>query len=326
MIHVPRPADEPEDVRGALLQPFTRKDKKVLEKEKTEIELAREYYSSNPPPTKAFDFIRYKEFAVCKALDNLFHEKCAYCETSYRAVDALDVEHFRPKGGVSESPGHPGYWWLAAVWWNLLPSCPPCNQRRRHVTFKPGMTLEEFETALQKEPKQTSGKSNSFPLRGGNWIADENGDLDAEDPLLINPTKRNPEDHLMWVFDWDHDTYLWDADPLIPAIAPREVNGEDDPYAKASIAVYGLNRAGLVRERMERVKMLQNDCHPIIDAIDDLERVRTAEDEARLRARLVRYKRILEGYTRENQPYAGMARAFLEEFQSELARLASPSP
>lgn len=47
----------------------------------------------------------------------------------------LDVEHFRPKSEIDEvdpatfrpvpgrAPTAPGYYWLAAAWSNLLPSC-----------------------------------------------------------------------------------------------------------------------------------------------------------------------------------------------------------
>src|SRR5262245_43420933 len=122
MIRVQRPK-EPAVVAAALRRPFPKFENK------TELERARAYYKSKPSPAKAFKFQRYSEFAVCQALDDLFHGKCAYCESSYRAVDSRDVEHFRPKGGVTEAPEHPGYWWLAASWSSLLPSCPPCNQR-----------------------------------------------------------------------------------------------------------------------------------------------------------------------------------------------------
>src|SRR5260370_33252662 len=115
MIYTPRPATEPNDVRDALCS-RSRRD------QKTELERARDHYSRIPAPAKAYEFAKYKEWAVCKALDDLFHGKCAYCESSYRAVDARNVEHFRPKGSFGKNPTQPGYWWLAAVWSNLLPS------------------------------------------------------------------------------------------------------------------------------------------------------------------------------------------------------------
>jgi 5-methylcytosine-specific restriction endonuclease McrA len=79
-----------------------------------------------------------------------FYGKCAYCEAPIRDYQPGDVEHFRPKAGVSDENGqavflfdeegqvqvgadgkpveHPGYYWLAYEWTNLLPACAKCNQ------------------------------------------------------------------------------------------------------------------------------------------------------------------------------------------------------
>ncbi len=71
--------------------------------------------------------------------DALFFGKCAYCEGALELIDG-DVDHFRPKGAVSDQHGkpitidgdefreHQGYYWLAYDWRNLLPSCKTCNQ------------------------------------------------------------------------------------------------------------------------------------------------------------------------------------------------------
>lgn len=289
--------------------------------QQTELQRARDYYGSIPPPTKAYPFSRYRAWAVCSALDTLFHEKCAYCESSYRAVDSRDVEHFRPKGGVSESPLHPGYWWLAARWSNLLPSCPPCNQRRRQLTYDPGMALEEFERLRLIEPDALSGKANSFPVRSSNWIAQENGDISLEDPLLINPCERDPRNHLVWVFDWDREEVLWEAEDVIASVKPRLVAGNDDPYAKASIAIYGLNRGGLIRERMACVKLMQLALAGVADIMMDLVESPPGPQHDRLIARLQRSRdRFQTAFTASDRPYAGMARAFEVEFEADLRR------
>ena len=79
-----------------------------------------------------------------------FYGKCAYCEAPIRDYQHGDVEHFRPKAGVTDENGqpvclfdeqgqvqigadgepvkHPGYYWLAYEWTNLLPTCVKCNQ------------------------------------------------------------------------------------------------------------------------------------------------------------------------------------------------------
>jgi hypothetical protein len=318
MIFVERPS-EPADVLAALSQLIA---KRGCSEKKTELQWAREYYGQAPPPTRAYSFSLYKERAVCRALDDLFHDKCAYCESRYRAIDSRDVEHYRPKGGVTESPGHQGYWWLAAIWSNLLPSCPPCNQRRYQTVFDPGMTLEEFERARREEPDRPSGKANAFPLRGNNWVTTEDGDMALEDPLLINPCERNPADHLEFVFDWDRSLYIWEADLVHALVRPKSVADQDDLYAKASIAIYGLNRAGLVIERAARVRELQMLSQPVVDLARDQGEAPSQAELDRIQARLRRYRANLLALTKPDQPYAGMARAYLSEFERELTRFA----
>ena len=82
--------------------------------------------------------------------DAPFYGKCAYCESYITDFQHGDIEHFRPKGGITdendnqvvlkddrgnptldatgEPKPHPGYYWLAYNWQNLLPSCAICNQ------------------------------------------------------------------------------------------------------------------------------------------------------------------------------------------------------
>jgi len=53
-------------------------------------------------------------------LKSIYHNKCAYCETSL--LDTYPhIEHFRPKDT---------YYWLAYSWSNLLPVCPVCNSHK----------------------------------------------------------------------------------------------------------------------------------------------------------------------------------------------------
>src|SRR5215472_5170548 len=65
-----------------------------------------------------------------------FDGRCAYCESPVTSTDFGDAEHYRPKGAVTgedrkavEYGGapHPGYYWLAYDWRNLLPACGQCN-------------------------------------------------------------------------------------------------------------------------------------------------------------------------------------------------------
>jgi hypothetical protein len=83
-------------------------------------------------------------------LENVFYQKCAYCEREISGYYG-DAEHYRPKGAVKQATSgggfqrvtcelpdpshpeqritavHPGYFWLAYDWRNLLPACVYCN-------------------------------------------------------------------------------------------------------------------------------------------------------------------------------------------------------
>lgn len=65
----------------------------------------------------------------------------------------MDVEHYRPKGGYLDPDGtlcQPGYYWLAADWNNLFPSCIDCNREREQI--------------MVKGQAKKLGKANKFPL------------------------------------------------------------------------------------------------------------------------------------------------------------------
>lgn len=124
-----------------------------------------------------------------------FYGKCAYCEAPIVDYQNGDTEHFRPKAGVTdeddrpvllldeagnilldgegEALRHPGYYWLAYDWQNLLPACARCNQ-----------------PAVISGRKV--GKHNRFPVEGRH--AQKQEEVVAESPLLIHPASGRPED------------------------------------------------------------------------------------------------------------------------------------
>ncbi len=123
----------------------------------------------------------YGHVEVRKALEELFWRKCAYCEVRLPQT-GWDVEHYRPKKGVTESPSHPGYFWLAYSWENFVTACTDCNQSRRHP---PSWSDPDIGVA--------AGKMNQFPLRDENKRAKKPGDsLTKEEPLLLNPCDDDP--------------------------------------------------------------------------------------------------------------------------------------
>lgn len=130
----------------------------------------------------------YKHAEVKMALEELFYDKCVYCESRPTASSPWDVEHYRPKGRIAERPDHDGYYWLAYDWENLLPACKFCNQRRK-------------DQPRYHEPRvlPAQGKLDQFPIGNEDDRAmSPTHNLKKERPYLLNPTVDEPEDHLTY--------------------------------------------------------------------------------------------------------------------------------
>lgn len=314
MIFVPRPVSPPSTVTLALGKLHrTTKD--------TELQRARAYYSKSPLPTKSFTFSRYRDEWVCIWLDGLFKSKCAYCESPYSAVSARNIEHYRPKGGIDENPKHTGYWWLASDWRNLLPSCIACNQRRKQAIYVPGITLEELEAARLSPAASDTGKGNAFPMNPPTlWVTTEGADLTTEDPLLIDPQVRDPERHMQWVFDWDRKQYAWEAKSLFAFVKPKQINGVDDPYGKASIATFGLRRVELFRSHREKIVEMQTTASTLFRA---MERAVLAKNthlyDSSLEEVKIQWTNLI-AHTETGKRYTSLAKAFISLFEVELRR------
>ena len=136
----------------------------------------------------------YGDDNVRIALAALFYGKCGYCEHKIVRF-TFDVDHYRPKGRVAESANHPGYYWLAYDWTNLIPACVACNRI--------GRERAEFPDAGRLP---SAGKGDSFPLIDEDTRAwSPSDDLTLEEPLLLDPTTDCPEEHLS--FDPDGRAY-----------------------------------------------------------------------------------------------------------------------
>ncbi|KFE67454.1 AAA family ATPase [Hyalangium minutum] len=113
-------------------------------------------------------FVNLKN-VVRPALIELFHGKCAYCESSVAATGSTAVDHFRPRMDAANldrkiSPIH--YWWLMATWDNLYLACLECNRYKR----------------------------NLFPVRHQRAVPESFGQaLESEGRLLIDPCNDEPE-------------------------------------------------------------------------------------------------------------------------------------
>ena len=168
----------------------------------------------------------YAADQVKAALEKLFHDKCAYCETKITASADWDVEHFRPKGKVAERSGHPGYYWLTYEWTNLYPSCPHCNQRRKDRPRWGDLRYAE-----------AGGKGDQFPLDDeGTRTLKPGDDPKREARLLLDPCEDQPEDHLRYMIDGQ-----------IVAVA-------GDRQGDASIEVFHLHRRRLRDRRRNKAQ------------------------------------------------------------------------
>ena len=73
---------------------------------------------------------KYGHDKIKAALVEMFHGKCAYCESKITHVAYGDIEHFRPKS-------NPLYAHQIFEWENLLLSCPICNNAAHKGTQFP---------------------------------------------------------------------------------------------------------------------------------------------------------------------------------------------
>ena len=159
-----------------------------------------------------------------------FYGKCAYCESAVRTNQPGDIEHWRPKNRITDASDklvkietedgktctHPGYYWLAYEWRNLLLACAACNRT----------TVKTFG--------QRIGKGTRFPVTG--FRAKKMGEESNERPLLINPVMEDPTTHM-------------EVDSNTGVMIPKTYRGE------TCIEIFGLNiRTALVKARLDYIK------------------------------------------------------------------------
>jgi len=263
---------------------------------------------ANNEPVKSDDFSAYGSRAVRDALREMFDGKCAYCESKIAASQDSDVEHYRPKKGVAEAADHPGYWWLAMVWENLVLSCQHCNQSRsHHVIIPDGLQTEaELLEFLQNPPVTRAGKQNAFPTEDDFWETDPALGVAHENPLILNPVDTDPALHLEWVLFQGASTV-------------RPKNGSE--IGKATCRILGLNRRWLEEERRILLLEMRNDRDDIIVAINNWLTTDDPHHKANYKDTADRAIRRLLDKTAENKPFAGLARAFLAVVQQEVAAM-----
>lgn len=215
---------------------------------------------------KDMKFAAYKDATVMQALGQLFNGKCAYCESTYVAQQPGDVEHFRPKAAVAVQDGNgkvvtkPGYYWLAADWDNLLPSCADCNRPRRHEIRRGA-------------GKRVMGKANWFPVDPESNRASLPAAVATEPRLLIDPCRDDPGLHI-----------VFDDDGTVSALTPNHTVSK---MGKATIEFCALARLELTQERHKRGLEVQY-------VIDNLLRANAAGDSAEVKRHAEQLSRMID--------------------------------
>jgi uncharacterized protein (TIGR02646 family) len=157
-----------------------------------------------------------------KWLSDLSGGKCWYCESgSERATS--DVDHFRPKAGVTcnrdKVGNHDGYFWLAYEWSNYRYSCQRCNRP-------------------EKDNEVTFGKCSEFALCDENQRNYTPTCANVERPKLLDPCI-------------DSDTKLL-AHLVSGMVEPSHAVGTEE-YDRACYTrkVLGLNQFGVPKKKKD---------------------------------------------------------------------------
>lgn len=170
-------------------------------------------------PSEHFRLDRHESGQIRGTLWEHQEYKCCYCERKRELKRESDVEHYRPKSGIIEEPGRPGYWWLAYEWTNCLYACKVCNEDYKKHHFP----------LLQNSPRARRPADN----------------LAKEKPAILNPFDDNPEECIG--FDWR------DSNNCFVRATPEDIEGRGEKTIKLT----GLNRPKLAEERGKLLLLLQ---------------------------------------------------------------------
>jgi hypothetical protein len=240
-----------------------------------------------------------------RLLPNLFHNKCAYCETPMiRAT--LHAEHYRPKGRVTQNGkkvkvkdeegqelAHPGYFWLAFHWTNLLPACEWCNtvNGKRNEFPIPKTT---YLSVLKKLTTEECDDLKEQLIQSSNWpdiFYFQPVDLDdKEGRLLLHPYFDDPSKSLQF-------------DDFGEVVA----RGTDDDKLRGdwSIKVYNLNDGKIVPVR----RSAQDEALNTFDTITKYHRIQGLSlHEAKVKAKA---DESIVGFLEGKKPYSAAVVDFL---------------
>jgi hypothetical protein len=197
-------------------------------------------------------------------VENVFNKRCAYCESPLIFDRSRgDAEHYRPKGSViwrddngdesraqcelhdGEIIDHPGYFWLAYDWRNLVPACADCNSGNGKVDQFPVGSKHLFQLRGAAFPQGSIGPHPKLecPVGSGKYFP-EPDTLDAgERPLLLNPLNpgqdRDPINHLRY------------------SVGGRVIPVGGSKLGENSIRVFDLKREEIRQRRQEAQELAQ---------------------------------------------------------------------
>jgi hypothetical protein len=245
-------------------------------------------------------------------LEHVFRFKCAYCETPLD-LDRYhgDAEHFRPKGQVTfkdseakktraqcilpdgTSIAHPGYFWLAYNWRNLVPACSFCNTGDGKVdqfpTSKCHLLMKKL--SAQEKARLENALKEILEIKGQkDWYLLGPRALDGEEePLLLNPLnpdpQRIPRKHLRY------------------GLGGKVVAVDNSPLGENSITVFDLRRDTLVRRRQKAQESVHRLYYGVFMASVDWTEARRQLDNA--------LKPFLDG----NEDYSSAALDYVRELE-----------
>ncbi len=212
-------------------------------------------------------------------LEKLSDNKCWYCDFNYVRSD-FDVDHFRPKNKLKDfddpEQESEGYWWLAFDHKNFRLSCNYCNRPHKG------------------EDDVTRGKAMFFPLCNGTQKCPEQGDIDTEERILLDPT--DPLD----------PGFLWfnEEGRAVPAF--DKGYGKYHERAAKTLDILNLNDCQIKEQR----RLIKNECDSIIKEGDSAYRLfesRNPEGEILLREVLRRARNLID----DSSPLSSVARIYL---------------
>jgi uncharacterized protein (TIGR02646 family) len=224
-----------------------------------------------------------------KDFREISYQKCWYCE-SLIDVERGEMDHFRPKAGITGVPDHPGYWWLAFEWRNFRFSCSTCNSGN-----------PDPEKRGREDAK--GGKGNHFPLLHGeaqrikvectydrHW---------REQPKLLDPT--NPNDPGLLTFGLDGKP------------RPSRNNKIDYERAQESIRIYQLDHGAKNRRRRNDIYYAMKECVETLKR--DKEEFKMDQTNFSLKANIESNILKLRRMIKPQAEYSAAANAFLKRYR-----------